>query len=113
MTALQLYESVLVELNKVKAPSLSLSDFVYFFNKATQQYLNEIYNTYEINQQKVDDLRTVRGTAKIQLNKTDDYDDIELYDAVYEAYLPDDYFHILNCIVEYKIINTNKCLKQE
>ena len=33
MTAIQAYEAVLIELNKVKAPSLSLSDFLYFFNK--------------------------------------------------------------------------------
>lgn len=36
MTAIQAYEAVLIELNKVKAPSLSLSDFNYLFNKATQ-----------------------------------------------------------------------------
>lgn len=34
MTILQLYEAVLIELNKVKAPSLSLTDFIYFVNKA-------------------------------------------------------------------------------
>ncbi len=63
MTAIQLYEAVLIELNKVQAPSLSLPDFIYFFNKATQQYVNETYNSYEINQQRVDDLRVVRGSA--------------------------------------------------
>jgi|ADurb_Total_1213_FD_contig_31_901935_length_515_multi_2_in_0_out_0_2 hypothetical protein len=36
MTAIQVYEAVLIELNKVKAPSLSLEDFIYFFNKASQ-----------------------------------------------------------------------------
>jgi hypothetical protein len=36
MTAIQAYEAVLIELNKVKAPSLSLNDFLYFFNKAIQ-----------------------------------------------------------------------------
>ena len=35
MTIIEAYEGVLIELNKVKAPSLSLSDFLYFFNKAT------------------------------------------------------------------------------
>jgi hypothetical protein len=34
MTAIQAYEAVLIELNKVKAPSISLSDFIYLFNKA-------------------------------------------------------------------------------
>jgi len=50
MTTLQLYEAILIELNKVKAPALSLSDLVYFVNKATQSYINSIYNVYEINQ---------------------------------------------------------------
>ena len=49
MTAIQAYESVLIELNKVKAPHLSLNDFVYFFNKALQQYVTLVYNQYDIN----------------------------------------------------------------
>lgn len=35
MTVYEIYEDVLIELNKVKAPSLSVSDFLYFLNKAT------------------------------------------------------------------------------
>jgi hypothetical protein len=34
MTLLQVFEAVLVEINKVKAPSLLLDDFNYFANKA-------------------------------------------------------------------------------
>jgi hypothetical protein len=34
MTARQVYEAVLVEMNKVQAPSLLLEDFNYLFNKA-------------------------------------------------------------------------------
>jgi hypothetical protein len=34
MTARQVYEAMLVELNKTEAPSLLLEDFNYFFNKA-------------------------------------------------------------------------------
>jgi hypothetical protein len=34
MTARQVYEGVLIELNKTKAPNLLLEDFNYLFNKA-------------------------------------------------------------------------------
>jgi hypothetical protein len=34
MTARQIYEAMLVELNKVEAPSLLLEDYNYFLNKA-------------------------------------------------------------------------------
>ena len=34
MTARQVYEGTLVEMNKVQAPSLLLEDFNYLFNKA-------------------------------------------------------------------------------
>lgn len=34
MTVKELYNSVLVELNKVQAPSILLDDFVYLLNKA-------------------------------------------------------------------------------
>lgn len=108
MTALQVYENVLIEINKVKAPSLSLSDFLYIFNKATQQYINEVYSGYEINQQKVDDLRVVRGTAKLDLIPATDLSDTGIFEAVYETYLPDDYLHILNCIVRFVLTPTKR-----
>lgn len=38
MNVLNVYEAVLIELNKVEAPSLLLEDFIYFLNKAIQQY---------------------------------------------------------------------------
>ena len=42
MTARDLYEIALIELNKLEAPSLLLEDFNYFVNKAIQQYSNLI-----------------------------------------------------------------------
>lgn len=109
MTAIQLYEAVLIELNKVQAPSLSLPDFIYFFNKATQQYVNETYNSYEINQQRVDDLRVVRGSAQLALERVVPAGNANLYSSVYQTYLPDDYLHILNCIVEFQVTHSTKC----
>lgn len=100
MTAIQAYESVLIELNKVKAPHLSLNDFVYFFNKAIQQYVNLVYNQYDINQQRVDDLRVLKASTKLSLHQlnSDDF----LSDGVWATNLPDDYLHILNCVVAFQ-----------
>ena len=115
MTILQLYEAVLIELNKVKAPSLSLTDFIYFVNKAVQQYQNSIYNMYEVNQQKVDDLRVVRGSVKLNLTPVTEEPGVSdvyggtLFENVYYTYLPEDYYHILNCIVGFKVPNKSKC----
>jgi hypothetical protein len=50
MTARQVWEGMLTELNKVNAPSLLLTDFNYFFNKAINQYINKRYNIYDVNQ---------------------------------------------------------------
>lgn len=118
MTTLQLYEAILIELNKVKAPALSLSDLVYFVNKATQSYINSIYNVYEINQQKVDDLRVIRGSVKLPLEPVTNEDGVKavyedtLFENVYYTYLPDDYYHILNCIVGFEVPTKTKCTEQ-
>ena len=50
MTARQLWEATLIELNKVQAPSLLLEDYNYFINKTIYQYINKRYNIYDINQ---------------------------------------------------------------
>lgn len=50
MTIKQAYENILIELNKVQAPSLLISDFVYLFNKGIQQYINKRYNLFETKQ---------------------------------------------------------------
>ena len=68
MTVRQLYDNILSELNKVEAPSMLLEDFVYFANKAVQQYVNKVYNRYDINQQSTDDLRALKATSQLQIN---------------------------------------------
>ena len=50
MTSRQLYEAVLIELNKENAPNILLEDFNYFANKAINNYINKRYNIYDINQ---------------------------------------------------------------
>ena len=69
MTARQVFESTLIELSKIQAPSLKLYEFNYLFNKAINQYINKVYNIYDINQQTTDDLRVLKATAYLDPNK--------------------------------------------
>ena len=95
----ELYEYALIEVNKLKAPSLLLEDYNYFINKAVQQYMNLVYNRYDINQQSNDDLR-VLTTTKV-------YEEIGEGNTVT---LPSDYVHLLNCIVTVSSSNSdNTC----
>lgn len=69
MTARQVFEATLIELSKVQAPSLKLYEFNYLFNKAINQYINKVYNVYDINQQTTDDLRVLKSTAFLTPHK--------------------------------------------
>ena len=110
MKTRQIYEYALVELNKRKAPSLLLEDYNYFINKAISQYVNKIYNLYEINQQKTDDLRVLRSSTSLTVSApSNDWASSDLFSKTYEVDLPDDYLHILNCIVEYTVKSKNNC----
>lgn len=112
MTTRQLFEYSLIELNKVQAPSLILEDYNYFMNKAINQFINKIYNLYEVNQQKTDDLRVLKSTAVlVPLDSTNNINlsVSALLSKIYEINLPDDYLHILNCIVEYTVTKDYKC----
>ena len=115
MTSRQVLESVLIELNKVQAPSLLLEDYNYFINKAVNQYINKVYNLYEINQQKSDDLRILKASSVLTPSLQTIYPEQSagvgnpLFKTTYEVDLPDDYLHILNCVVEYTVANRFKC----
>ena len=63
MTARQVFEATLIELSKIQAPSLKLYEFNYLFNKAINQYINKVYNVYDVNQQTTDDLRVLKSSA--------------------------------------------------
>lgn len=99
MKLVDLYDYVLIELNKLEAPSLLLDDFNYFLNKAIQQYINTVYAKLEIDQQSTDDISFLKN--------------IEIYPKTGESFdikslqLPEDYMHLLNCIVEYEIEKCN------
>ena len=121
MTARQVYEAVLIEMNKYQAPSLLLEEFNYVFNKAIRQFVNKKYNTYDVNQQTTDDLRVLKSTCILKPTKTNlyglDNDSVignsALYGATYEADLPLDYLHLLNCICTFKVGKQFKCYDKD
>lgn len=101
MTARDIYDAVGVELNKVKAPSILLEDFNYLLNKSIIQVTNKFYNSYDISQQTTDDIRVLKATATLTPKKIGESGTLDLYGAAYEAYLPSDYYHILNAICKF------------
>lgn len=125
MTARGLYQALLIELNKVNAPSLLLEDYNYFINKAVNQYVNKRYNIYDTTQQTTDDLRVLKATATIPVKKVESYGELpgekdgytffnkgDLFGATYELELPKDYLHMLNCTCVYKVLETYECYPQ-
>lgn len=101
-------------MNKVEAPSLLLPDFNYLVNKTVLQYINTRYNIYDANQQTTDDLRVLKATTILPVTKVDNYGEHSevlkgLYGAVYEAYLPEDYLHMLNCVCIFKVNEQKDC----
>lgn len=110
MTIRNAYEYALIESNKLKAPALLLEDYIYLFNKAIQQKINEIYNRYDINQQSSDDLRVLQTTVRITSEnihkKSDDFGF-----TIWEVDLPSDYLHLLNCLAQFtgSSINSINC----
>lgn len=64
-SARDVYDAVLVELNKNQVQNLLLEDFNYLFNKAAYQYINKKYAVYDTNQQSTDDLRVLKATTHL------------------------------------------------
>ena len=109
MTVRQVYEYILIEINKVKTTTLLLEDFNYLINKAIYQFVNKSYNIYDLNQQTTDKLRVLKApttefTPTIIMNGNS-----KLYGDFYEITLPSDYFHILNCICEFLPTSDHNC----
>lgn len=115
MTARGLYEALLIELNKVEAPSLLLEDYNYFLNKAIHEYINRRYALYDTSQQTTDDLQVLTDSVKFRGDIPADttvnppigaveYDEIEDN----EIQLPGNYFHLLNCVVEFEVVQPFK-----
>ena len=99
MKVRQMYEYALIELNKLKAPSMLIEDYIYLLNKAIQQYINLVYNRAEYNQQSSDDLSFLQTTHEIKVgNITPKVTD---NDTIWTLELPSDYVHMLNCIATF------------
>lgn len=81
MTARQVFEATLIELSKIQAPALKLYEFNYLFNKAINQYINKVYNVYDINQQTTDDLRVLKATAYLKPHKYGDNNPYSSYSS--------------------------------
>lgn len=120
MTARECWEGLLTELSKVNAPSMLLSDFNYFFNKALLQFVNKRYNYYDVNQESSDGLRVLKSSAILDVDKTENFGssvdlsklkagEAELFGATYDVNLPLDYVHLLNCICIFKVNDRFKC----
>ena len=76
-----------------------LEDYNYFINKAIQQYVNKAYNKYDMTQQTTDDLSALKRTAILPIKTEDPY--VAMEKQFYFCPLPEDYLHILNCIVTF------------
>lgn len=111
MTARDVYDAVGIELNKVKAPSILLEDFNYFFNKSIAQAANKFYNTYDVSQQTTDDIRVLKASSELTPIKFKETTGLDLYGASYEVFLPPDYFHVLNVVCKFIPIKNYKCYK--
>ena len=130
MTARQLLNGVIIELNKQQAPSPTLEGFNYFANKAINQYINKRYSQgYDVNQQFTDDVRVLKASATlyakgievdqatgdITSNKivtaTPNVTSLNsfLTDAKYDFDLPADYLHLLNCVCVYRVNKRFNC----
>ena len=112
MTSKQIYEATAIELSTIQAPALKLYEFHYFFNQAIRQFVNKVYNVYDVNQQTTDDLRVLKATATLMPviapstgNKALDY----LRGATYYVDMPDDYLHLLNCICLFDVNKNKEC----
>jgi hypothetical protein len=99
MRVRQMYEYALIELNKLKAPSMLIEDYVYLLNKAIQQYINLVYNRAEYNQQSSDDLAFLQTSHVI---KAADECRVTANEKIWDLTLPNDYIHMLNCIATFK-----------
>ena len=123
-TAIDMYEGLLFNLNKVKAPAIFVDDFIHYVNMAISQHRNKRYNMYDSSQQLTDDLQVLAVNIKIDENglvlnnkgqtinlfnnNSNNNSNKVITDLGVEFDLPSNYTHILNCISKIQD-GTNKC----
>jgi hypothetical protein len=104
-TVREAYVDVLTELVKEESPTLYVEDFLYYFNKAINEYMKARYEVFEITQQLTDDLRFWKVSINLPtiLDTTGAYQhNIFSVDSVpFIAPLSSmpNYRHLLNCMV--------------
>ena len=112
MTELDLYNSALIEQNKLEAPTLLIEEYNYLINKAIIQYINIYYAAFDVTQQMSDNLRWLQRSVELDIG-TQNKLIAPMEEANYACYLPKDYFHILNCVVHFApkgdAVNESKC----
>jgi len=127
MTERGLFEATLMEIRKVKAPHIHIEDFNYFANKSIQEYINEQYNVFETTQQTTDALNSITSYVNYKFNyngpattvtisgntlapSTVSYITGERYKSKFsQVNLPQDYFHLLNCVTDVETKFNYKC----
>ena len=118
MTAREVYEGVLIELNKVDAPTMLLEDFNYLFNKSIYQYVNKKYNTLGVNQENTDSTQVLIGHTFLEPYQKPTQGENKVgsknaqYSAAYKFVLPADYFHLLGCTCVYDVKKNHKCYNE-
>ena len=85
MTARNVYEATIIEINKEDSQSFSIEEFNYILNKSILSFVNEKYNFYAVNQQISDDLRTL---VKSQTFNIHDVISVETDDDVESVFNP-------------------------
>lgn len=128
MTVKEIYEYVLIECNKVGTATIFLEDFNFFLNKACQEFINKRYALFEQNQQITDDLQVLTRPATLEVTnsvwdptsgRTGVTAEINYGLTLKENanaqiihrpkedgisfVMPDDYLHLLNCVVTLEV----------
>ena len=75
----------------------------------TMDYSIFLYNSYEERQQETDNLRVFKASAILTPVVSNNYGSNSMLSNTYEISLPDDYLHILNCVVEYTLLKNFNC----
>lgn len=110
MTVKELLQYAIIETKKNGAPNLLIEDYNYFINKSIQQTVNSIYNFYNADQQRTDDLRVLKDFIKIPV--TDNNISLSEEDnmgTIYEVRLPENYYHLISCQVQFELLHTWRC----
>lgn len=101
MNLLDVYQNVLIELEKQKAPSMLIDEFNYLYQKSVIQFLNTNYNFTDMNQQEDDNLSAFNNHTRYDVLNMEEGKDYFLTIYGVQFNLPEKYFHLKNCVVTF------------